>query len=91
MSLGEWSRGRSRSFRASLGTACSISAVWATPTGRGARRRSAVDGHYTLDQQHNFIRDIKSCGRVAAGRDLAMSFLSCGPAVAGRIVHDACN
>ena len=37
---------------------------------------AAPDCHYTLDQQHNFIRDIKSCGRVAAGRDPAMSFLT---------------
>ena len=26
---------------------------------------AAPDGHYTLEQQHNFIRDIKACGRVA--------------------------
>ena len=36
---------------------------------------AAPDGHYTLDQQHNFIRDIKACGRVVAGRDPEMSFL----------------
>jgi hypothetical protein len=30
---------------------------------------AAPDGHYTLEQQHNFIRDIKVCGRVAAARD----------------------
>jgi integrase len=27
---------------------------------------AAPDGHYTLDQQHNFIRDLKACGRVAS-------------------------
>ena len=37
---------------------------------------AAPDGHYTLEQQHNFIRDIKSCGRVAAARDPEMSFLT---------------
>jgi hypothetical protein len=36
---------------------------------------TAPDGHYTLEQQHNFIRDIKSCGRVAAERDPELSFL----------------
>lgn len=36
---------------------------------------AAPDGHYTLEQQHNFIRDIKACGRVAAARDPEMSFL----------------
>jgi hypothetical protein len=36
---------------------------------------AAPDGHYTLEQQHNFIRDIKSCGRVAAERDPDVSFL----------------
>ena len=36
---------------------------------------AASDGHYTLEQQHNFIRDIKACGRVAAARDPEMSFL----------------
>ena len=35
----------------------------------------AADGHYTLDQQHNFIRDIKACGRLAATRDAGLSFL----------------
>ena len=35
---------------------------------------AAPDGHYTLEQQHNFIRD-KSCGRVAAERDPELSFL----------------
>jgi hypothetical protein len=33
------------------------------------------DGHYTLEQQHNFIRDIKACGCVAAARDPDISFL----------------
>jgi integrase len=36
---------------------------------------AAPDGHYTLEQQHNFIRDIKACGRVAAARDPELSFL----------------
>jgi integrase len=36
---------------------------------------TAPDGHYTLEQQHNFIRDVKLCGRVAAGRDPTLSFL----------------
>jgi hypothetical protein len=36
---------------------------------------AAPDGHYTLEQQHNFIRAIKSCGRVAAERDPDVSFL----------------
>ncbi len=36
---------------------------------------AAPDGHYTLDQQHNFIRDVKACGRVAAERDKEFSFL----------------
>ena len=36
---------------------------------------AALDGHYTLEQQHNFIRHIKACGRVAAARDPEMSFL----------------
>jgi hypothetical protein len=36
---------------------------------------AAPDGHYTLEQQHNFIRDIKACGRVAAAGDPEMSFL----------------
>jgi len=36
---------------------------------------AAPDGHYTLEQQHNFIRDIKACGRVAAARDPDLSFL----------------
>ena len=30
---------------------------------------AAPDGHYTLEQQHNFIRDIKACGRVVAVRN----------------------
>jgi hypothetical protein len=36
---------------------------------------AAPDGHYTLEQQHNFIRDIKACGRVAAERNGDMAFL----------------
>jgi integrase len=36
---------------------------------------AATDGHFTLEQQHNFIRDIKACGRVAAARDPDLSFL----------------
>jgi integrase len=36
---------------------------------------AAPDGHYTLEQQHNFIRDIKACGRVATARDPDISFL----------------
>lgn len=36
---------------------------------------AAPAGHYTLEQQHNFIRDVKACGRVAAARDEAMAFL----------------
>jgi integrase len=36
---------------------------------------AAPDGHYTLEQQHNFIRDVKACGRVAAGRDPDLAFL----------------
>lgn len=35
----------------------------------------APDGHYTIEQQHNFIRDVKACGRVAAERDPEMVFL----------------
>jgi integrase len=37
---------------------------------------AAPDGHYTLEQQHNFIRDIKVCGRVAAARDARVAFLT---------------
>jgi hypothetical protein len=37
---------------------------------------AAAGGHYTLEQQHNFIRDIKACGRVAAQRDPDMGFLT---------------
>jgi hypothetical protein len=37
---------------------------------------AAPEGHYTLDQQHNFIRDLKACGRVAAERDSAVAFLT---------------
>jgi phosphohistidine phosphatase SixA len=29
----------------------------------------------SLEQQHNFIRDIKACARVAAARDADLSFL----------------
>jgi hypothetical protein len=36
---------------------------------------AALDGHYTLDQEHRFIRDIKACGRAAAERDPEVSFL----------------
>jgi integrase len=36
---------------------------------------AARDGHYTLEQQHNFIRDMKACGRVAASGDPSMAFL----------------
>jgi len=36
---------------------------------------AAPDGHYTVEQQHNFIRDIKACGRVAAERNADMAFL----------------
>jgi integrase len=36
---------------------------------------AAPDGHYTLEQQHNFIRDLKACGRVAAERNPDLSFL----------------
>jgi hypothetical protein len=36
---------------------------------------AATDGHYTLEQQHNFIRDVKACGRVAAERDASLAFL----------------
>jgi hypothetical protein len=37
---------------------------------------AARDGHYTLEQQHNFIRDIKACGRTAAGRRPSMACLT---------------
>jgi hypothetical protein len=37
---------------------------------------TAAGGHYTLEQQHNFIRDIKTCGRVAAELDPDMRFLT---------------
>jgi hypothetical protein len=37
---------------------------------------TAPDGHYTLEQQHNFIRDIKACGRIAAERNSDMAFLT---------------
>ena len=36
---------------------------------------AAPDRHYTLEQQHNFIRDIKACGRLAAERNADMVFL----------------
>jgi len=39
-------------------------------------RGAAPDGHYPLEQQHNFIRDIKVCGRVAAARDATVAFLT---------------
>src|SRR5439155_458695 len=35
----------------------------------------AAGGHYTLEQQHNFIRDVKACGRVAADGDPDIAFL----------------
>ena len=34
------------------------------------------DGHYTLEQQHNFIRDIKACGRVTAAREAKLAYLT---------------
>ena len=37
---------------------------------------AAPGGHYTLEQQHNFIRDIKACGRGAAERDPDLRFLT---------------
>jgi integrase len=37
---------------------------------------AAPDAHYTLEQQHNFIRDVKACGRVAAERDPDLRFLT---------------
>src|SRR5215217_1063297 len=37
---------------------------------------AAPDGHYTLEQQHNFIRDVKLCVRVAADCDPALAFLT---------------
>ena len=37
---------------------------------------AAPDGHYTLEQQHNFIRDVKACGRVAAARDVELAYLT---------------
>src|SRR5690606_3398128 len=37
---------------------------------------AAAGGHYTLEQQHNFIRDVKACGRVAAEDDSEMRFLA---------------
>src|SRR4051794_5852215 len=36
---------------------------------------AAPEGHFTLEQQHNFIRAIKACGRVAAAQDAEMGFL----------------
>ena len=38
--------------------------------------RVAPDGHYTLEQQHNFIRDIKACGQVAAQHDPEVAYLT---------------
>ena len=37
---------------------------------------TAPDGHYTLEQQHNFIRDIKACARIAAARDAELAYLT---------------
>src|SRR5204863_1151973 len=37
--------------------------------------RAAPDGHYTLEQQHNFIRDIKACGRSACACAPDLAFL----------------
>ena len=37
---------------------------------------AAPDGHYTLEQQHNFIRDIKACARVAAARNAELAYLT---------------
>ena len=37
---------------------------------------AAPDGHYTLEQQHNFIRDIKACARIAAARDAELAYLT---------------
>jgi hypothetical protein len=37
---------------------------------------AAPDGHYAVEQQHNFIRDVKLCGRVAADCDPALAFLT---------------
>lgn len=37
---------------------------------------AAPGGHYTLEQQHNFIRDIKACGRIAAQGNSDMAFLT---------------
>jgi hypothetical protein len=36
---------------------------------------AAAAGHYTLEQQHNFIRDVKACGRVASEHDPDLRFL----------------
>ena len=37
---------------------------------------AAPDGHYTLEQQHNFIRDIKACARIAAAREPELAYLT---------------
>ena len=37
---------------------------------------AAPDAHYTLEQQHNFIRDIKACARVAAARNTELAYLT---------------
>ena len=37
---------------------------------------AAPDGHYTLEQQHNFIRDVEACGRVAAAREVEFAYLT---------------
>jgi hypothetical protein len=36
---------------------------------------AAPEGHFTLEQQHNFIRDLKACGRVAAAGNAEFAFL----------------
>jgi hypothetical protein len=57
-----------------------VASVLAPRWSTGGQRRfiipgAAPDGHYTLEQQHNFIRDIKACGRVAAERNADNTFL----------------
>jgi hypothetical protein len=52
----------------------------ATPSASSPQRSrkipgAAPGGHYTLDQQHNFIRDLKACGRLAKERDEKFAFL----------------
>jgi integrase len=36
---------------------------------------TAPEAHFTLEQQHNFIRDLKACGRVAADGNAEFAFL----------------